>query len=291
MYYLRQHHAPYQTLGHRALGSATFCTTIIDVIATDNFPHFRATGRYVLPMMHRQAQRPVDSAPPHRRCQGAAGHVARLEHAPGSVAQRQAPPSCRSVAGSSHRFDLHRVRHAAVARGGSPSRRRATSGSRAAKSAPLTGARSAAEAMARAAAPPGTGPELRRIRALLRRQRRAALRGGWYALAPHRGACGRAQGRRRVEQVKLHGGGRSWSPPPRGAPGGRKRARAAAGQFAHADHDQDHGQGDQPSHHYQHQREVSHARRSRSPPWRRLAAGRAAVRAASVAARLACRAR
>ena len=54
--------------------------------------------------MHRQAQRPVDSAPPHRRCQGSAGHVARLEHAPGSVAQRQAPPSCRSVAGSSHRF-------------------------------------------------------------------------------------------------------------------------------------------------------------------------------------------
>ena len=55
-------------------------------------------------MMHRQAQRPVDSAPHHRRGQGSAGHVALLEHAPGSVAQRQAPPSCRSVAGSSHRF-------------------------------------------------------------------------------------------------------------------------------------------------------------------------------------------
>ena len=39
------------------------------------------------------------AAPPGRRCQGSAGHVARLEHAPGS----------------SHRFDLHRVRHAAVA--------------------------------------------------------------------------------------------------------------------------------------------------------------------------------
>ena len=32
-------------------------------------------------------------------------------------------------------------------------------------------------------------------------------RAGGSALTPHRGACGRAQGRRRVEQVKLHGVG------------------------------------------------------------------------------------
>ena len=221
-------------------------------------------------MMHRQAQRPVDSAPPHRRCQGSAGHVARLEHAPGSVAQRQAPPSCRSVAGSSHLFGRAASGWAQPADQCRQSERMHQTGRR------TTGHRAGIAPDSCAPAPSAA--------------RSAPGRVG-SALAPHWGSCGRAQGRRRVEQVKLHGGGRSWSPPPRGAPGGRKRARAAAGQFAHADHDQDHGQGDQPSHHYQHQREVSHARRSRSPPWRRLAAGRAAVRAASVAARLACRAR
>ena len=48
-----------------------------------------------------------------------------------------------------------------------------------------------------------------RIRALLRRQRLAVLRGGWVsALAPHRGACGRAQGRRREVSATLGGLGR-----------------------------------------------------------------------------------
>ena len=128
-----------------------------------------------------------------------------------------------------------------VARGGSPSRRRATSGSRAAKSAPLTGARTLTGGSVSGAPPPGgrslptsagnrsgctsradsspgTGPELRRIRALLRRQRLAALRGGWGKVPLRRtgalvGALRAAGGSNRLSCT----GGRSWSPSTRRA--------------------------------------------------------------------------
>ena len=125
---------------------------------------------------------------------------------PGPVCRLPRPPRSRARC---HAQDARPASHASrstiprpVARGGSPSRRRATSGSRAAKSAPLTGARTLTGGSVSGAPPPGgrslptsagnrsgctsradsspgTGPELRRIRALLRRQRLAALRGGW----------------------------------------------------------------------------------------------------------------
>ena len=153
----------------------------------------------------------------------------------------------RTFAGDQRHGQGDQPSHYQQAPAGSQPRSAATSGSRAAKSAPLTGARPFRARRLRVGAAcrpvPAIGADAPagpiRHRAAGRNcagfVRSCAVSGsprsgaGGSALAPHRGACGRAQGRRRVEQGQAARGGRSWSPSPR-APGGRKRARAAAGQ-------------------------------------------------------------